>query len=867
MASPSPPPLRPLATPRATPPPPQEGERTPPPSPQREHDPAHDTPRARIALRRAASSPSEAWTAPSPRPTRALDSQTPPFVPQFAQRPSACRTPFVSSRARAETVPSPLPGGNNTASLAPHHVHSRSAPISSGHGSSSGRAEDPVVALGGRGMPFFMLAPRDEGAPEDEEGGWLDSALDTDKTYRYMMEEAGARGGRSASPSGTSDDFVPLFDIEATKRDERKKGFAGLANGLDGNNEKVNLRELSDVVATLVSRLTSLLGVTNELYGRVLSLEEASLARDGELHALRAALASPSASPKPAMPRRAPPPFPSPFPHAFPDGSYWPPEAAAHPHSTDDLTPPASPVLPRARAPLSRQHSHTTSFGGSSSGASSSSALPTPRDRDRTSSHSSLHFSPLDAPYFTPSTPAPQQECYEPLTPYPTPPALGQFYAGLNGAAPFTFDAGSLGALAPPEMLNEQALFGAGSARRELQGGVSAAGRSVSHAELSCGTGFGGGGGGITMETKQNAFRARSVSLGAPFQPRPLSSQRALDPPNYRVLLETDAEIDHEAFVRRILCSNDQQCSLFLQQRVRGTTPDKRQDLFDAVGRHVLELSVSKFGNFLVSRCLEAGDSALEQAYEDALAGHFLQLSLDSFGCHVVQKLLDCGGPAAKNRVVEELLPHPQVLTTKSSLHVINRILTTPNPPSFFARLAEMGAGLWASIVKDDGGSLVVQHMLEDWPEACTSAVAREILDQLEDVARSACGSFLLDRNTLPFCTKIMQHAPALACDPFGAKLVDKCLRPTRAGPAGVSAFVAAITAGDHPLLVRIAAHAHGAQLLANLLAGPAAPPAAKDALGRCVLANEGALLAAGAAGGGGGARLVVMCRKALVVA
>lgn len=52
-----------------------------------------------------------------------------------------------------------------------------------------------------------------------------------------------------------------------------------------------------------------------------------------------------------------------------------------------------------------------------------------------------------------------------------------------------------------------------------------------------------------------------------------------------------------QAFVRRILVHNDQQCSLFLQQRVRLTTPDKKYKLCQAVGKQVLDLSLSKFGS------------------------------------------------------------------------------------------------------------------------------------------------------------------------------------------------------------------------------------------------------------------------------
>lgn len=64
-----------------------------------------------------------------------------------------------------------------------------------------------------------------------------------------------------------------------------------------------------------------------------------------------------------------------------------------------------------------------------------------------------------------------------------------------------------------------------------------------------------------------------------------------------------------QSFVRRILKHSDQQCSLFLQQKVKSTTPEKRQEIFDAVGKHICELSFSKFGAFKPSRLLELGQA------------------------------------------------------------------------------------------------------------------------------------------------------------------------------------------------------------------------------------------------------------------
>jgi hypothetical protein len=101
------------------------------------------------------------------------------------------------------------------------------------------------------------------------------------------------------------------------------------------------------------------------------------------------------------------------------------------------------------------------------------------------------------------------------------------------------------------------------------------------------------------------------------------------------------------------------------------------------------------------------------------------------------------------------LSPFPNTLLQKPSLHVWNRLLSQPNSPAFYARLAnEVGIGSWSKIVLEEGGSLIVQHLLEDWTaspsgggggggggEVHASVVARELLEGLEEVAKSACGS------------------------------------------------------------------------------------------------------------------------------
>lgn len=87
------------------------------------------------------------------------------------------------------------------------------------------------------------------------------------------------------------------------------------------------------------------------------------------------------------------------------------------------------------------------------------------------------------------------------------------------------------------------------------------------------------------------------------------------------------------------------------------------------------------------------------------------------------------------------LISHSETLTQKAALHVWNRLLTTPNPPRFYEQLVATGKGLWVEVAKDEGGSLVIQRICEDWSEAHTSSMAREIFDGLEQVATCSCGS------------------------------------------------------------------------------------------------------------------------------
>ncbi|GAA5890066.1 hypothetical protein JCM5296_004759 [Sporobolomyces johnsonii] len=712
-----------------------------------------------------------------------------------------------------------------------------------------------------------------EGAGDEAENGWRGGMGGFKEGAFQDVGEATRTGGGKETvrkelqvSSRHLSDVYRMFLADPSRCDSTRMTFS----------KADDFAWLSAASLSLDTRVRTLADKVNILQASVHGLEEHTLQRDREYEDLRALVVSQQQQQ---------------YSHAYP----FPPSLPHHSYTTVpfescpvDLAPPTTAPLPfnphaqpfTLSSPVSSNHSHSPSHSFSST--------PT---RPYSQPRFHLYATPSPEQHFAFSESLEHGLAGSPV------PRAGQ---GSNGAS-FSHAEGTVmhapvprrPVFVPPQLshrqrhpssIAERALrtalgesFGNGAATA-MGGGArgpvvdgGAMGRTKS-LRMVGGSGGGGAGGGGQPD-QHDASLLRSASLGLLSRSR--RSGAGATPPscgggneqiNYRVLLETDSAIDDEAFVRRILVQNDQQCSLFLQQRVRRTTPENREKLCEAVGELLLELSFSKFGNFLVSRCLDAGDLKLAQSYSNLAVGHFLELALDPFGCHVVQKLIDCGDKATKERVIEELMLHPTTLTQKNAAHVWNRLLTTPNPPAFYQRLAAMGQGTWADVVRDDGGSLIVQHVLEGWPEAYGSAIAKEVLEGVEKVAKTACGSFVLsqflERNALPFRAKVMELAPRLSTDNFGAKIVERCFKMGRVARPVVADFVEAITSheGDsHPPLLAIASHATGAQLLSHLLSSALVTSSEKSTLARCIVANRSKLLAGN---GTGAAKLMGMVEK-----
>jgi hypothetical protein len=147
------------------------------------------------------------------------------------------------------------------------------------------------------------------------------------------------------------------------------------------------------------------------------------------------------------------------------------------------------------------------------------------------------------------------------------------------------------------------------------------------------------------------------------------------EPLNYRRLLDRNVTCDWKYIVDKIVCNNDQQASIFLQQKLKVGTPEQKYDIVEAIVAQAFPLMINRFGNFLVQRCFEHGlpDQVIKIA--QAIRGNTLNLSMDPFGCHVVQKAFDSVPEEWKSFFVHELLRRiPETIIHRYACHVWQKL-------------------------------------------------------------------------------------------------------------------------------------------------------------------------------------------------
>ncbi|UKZ54767.1 hypothetical protein TrVGV298_008579 [Trichoderma virens] len=234
------------------------------------------------------------------------------------------------------------------------------------------------------------------------------------------------------------------------------------------------------------------------------------------------------------------------------------------------------------------------------------------------------------------------------------------------------------------------------------------------------------------------------------------------EPLNYRRLLDRNVNCNWKYIVDKIVCNNDQQASIFLQQKLKVGTPEQKYEIVEAIVAQAYPLMVNRFGNFLVQRCFEHGTP--EQAFDSVPEEY-------------------------KAIMVHELLRRiPETVIHRYACHVWQKLFElrwTESPPQIMKFVNESLRGMWHEVALGETGSLVVQNIFENCLEEDKRPCIEEVLANIDIVAHGQFGNWCIqhicEHGAPPDRSRAIDHviryAAEYSTDQFASKVVEKCLK------------------------------------------------------------------------------------------
>ncbi|XMA10389.1 hypothetical protein WAI453_003180 [Rhynchosporium graminicola] len=304
------------------------------------------------------------------------------------------------------------------------------------------------------------------------------------------------------------------------------------------------------------------------------------------------------------------------------------------------------------------------------------------------------------------------------------------------------------------------------------------------------------------------------------------------EPLNYRRLLDRTVNCNWKYIVDKIVCNNDQQASIFLQQKLKVGTIEQKYEIVEAIVAQAYPLMVNRFGNFLVQRCFEHGTPEQVIKIAEAIRGNTLNLSMDAFGCHVVQKAFDSVPEDYKAIMVHELLRRiPETVIHRYACHVWQKLFElrwTESPPQIMKYVNDALHGMWHEVALGETGSLVVQNIFENCLEEDKRPCIEEVLGSIDIVAHGQFGNWCIqhicehgapaDRSRA--IDHVIRYASEYSMDQFASKVVEKCLKI--GGPDFLSRYLDRVCEGRHDRpripLIDIASDQYGNYLIQYIL-------------------------------------------------
>lgn len=241
--------------------------------------------------------------------------------------------------------------------------------------------------------------------------------------------------------------------------------------------------------------------------------------------------------------------------------------------------------------------------------------------------------------------------------------------------------------------------------------------------------------------------------------------------------------------VDRIVLDNDQQASIFLQQKLKGSNNEQRSSIISSITEQSYQLMINRFGNFLMQRCLEYSNPAQVSALTQCLVGNVCYLAMDPFGCHVIQKALDCINQDMKVIVVQEMLENvAETIVHRYACHVWQKLFElrwNGAPPKFMEKVNDELKGMWAEIAIGETGSLVVQNIFENCALKDKEPCIKEVIENMDVIIKGQWGNWVIQHMVEYACSPyreqvvalVIENSPTYSVDQYASKAVEKLLK------------------------------------------------------------------------------------------
>ncbi|EPY49975.1 RNA-binding protein Mcp2 [Schizosaccharomyces cryophilus OY26] len=257
----------------------------------------------------------------------------------------------------------------------------------------------------------------------------------------------------------------------------------------------------------------------------------------------------------------------------------------------------------------------------------------------------------------------------------------------------------------------------------------------------------------------------------------------------YRKLSERNAVYDWNIIVNKIILSNDQQSSIFLQQKLKVASPEIKQSIINCILIQAFPLMLNRFGNFLIQRCFEHGTPHQIRIIGSAILGNMYKLATDPFGCHVVQKAFDNIDEDIKYSMMEELfVTIDETIMHHYACHVWQKLFETRwfnYPVNVMDRVNIALKGKWHEVALGENGSLVVQNMFENCVEKDKHDCVEEVILHLDLIVRGQWGNWVIQHMVensqgdvlRRVVAALLLRATEYSVDQYASKVMEKAIK------------------------------------------------------------------------------------------